>query len=49
VLNGCKKTIEAIEMQQQGMTNQKIADEFEIGRSTLMRYISNYKKLQQAA
>jgi len=44
-----EKTIQAIEMQQQGMTNQKIADEFEIGRSTLLRYISNYKKLQQAA
>ena len=44
-----EKTIQAIEMQQQGMTNQKIADEFEIGRSTLLRYISNYKKLQEAA
>ncbi len=38
------KTIQAIEMQSQGMTNQEISDEFEIGRSTLLRYISSYKK-----
>ena len=44
-----EKTIQAIELQSQGLTNQQIADEFEIGRSTLLRYISNYKKLQEAA
>ena len=44
-----EKTIQAIEMQHQGLTNQQIADEFEIGRSTLLRYISSYKKLQEAA
>ncbi|MDF1875931.1 recombinase family protein [Sulfurimonas sp. SAG-AH-194-I05] len=43
------KTIQAIELQNQGMTAQQIADEFEIGRSTLLRYISAYKKLQIAA
>jgi len=46
--NGEKK-IQAIEMQHLGLTNQQIADGFEIGRSTLLRYISNYKKLQEAA
>lgn len=35
---------EAIELQQEGWTNQKIADEFDVGRSTLLRYIANYKK-----
>lgn len=44
-----EKTIQAIELQNQGQTNQQIADGFEIGRSTLLRYISNYKKLQEAA
>ena len=44
-----EKTIQAIEMQSQGMTAQQIADEFEIGRSTLLRYISSYKKTQEAA
>lgn len=39
-----EKTIEAIKMQSQGMTNQAIADSFGIGKSTLLRYISNYKK-----
>lgn len=39
-----EKTIEAINMQSQGMTNQAIADSFGIGKSTLLRYISNYKK-----
>ena len=44
-----EKTIQAIELQNQGLTNQQIADEFEIGRSTLLRYISKYKKLQEVA
>lgn len=39
-----EKVIEAIRMQEDGMTNQHIADNFEIGRSTLLRYISEYKK-----
>jgi DNA invertase Pin-like site-specific DNA recombinase len=39
-----EKVIEAIRMQEDGMTNQQIADKFEIGRSTLLRYISEYKK-----
>ena len=43
---GFEKIIQAIDLQDQGMTAQQIADEFEIGRSTLLRYISNYKKLQ---
>lgn len=34
----------AIEKQNQGLTNQEIADEFGIGRSTLLRYVANYKK-----
>jgi len=38
-----ERTIKAIELQKQGtMTNQQIADEFKIGKSTLLRYISNY-------
>ncbi len=44
-----EKTIKALEMQKQGLTNQEIADEFEIGRSTLLRYISSYRKGQEAA
>jgi DNA invertase Pin-like site-specific DNA recombinase len=32
-------------LQEQGnLTNQQIADMFEIGRSTLLRYVANYKK-----
>ena len=44
-----ERTIKAIELQNQGMTAQQIADEFEIGRSTLLRYISAYKRGQEAA
>ena len=33
----------AIEMQKRGLTNQQIADEFGVGRSTLLRHISKYK------
>lgn len=39
-----EKVIEAMAMQNDGFTNQYIADHFEIGRSTLLRYISKYKK-----
>lgn len=39
-----EKVIQAIGMQNDGMTNQQIADKFEIGRSTLLRYVSEYKK-----
>ena len=44
-----EKTIQAIELQKQGLTNQQIADDFEIGKSTLLRYISRYRKGQEAA
>lgn len=37
--------MEAIELQKSGeMTNQQIADRFEVGRSTLLRYVADYKK-----
>ncbi len=39
-----EQVVLAIEKQKQGLTNQDIADEFEIGRSTLLRHIANYKK-----
>jgi len=39
-----EKVVKAIEMQDKGMTNQQIADELGVGRSTLLRYIANYKK-----
>lgn len=39
-----ERTKEAILRQQQGITNQVIADEYGIGRSTLLRYIAQYKK-----
>jgi len=39
-----EKVIDAIKMQDDGYTNQHIADHFEIGRSTLLRYIAKYKK-----
>jgi len=38
------KTLQAMRMQTEGLTNQEIADSFKIGRSTLLRHISNYKK-----
>ena len=39
-----QQVIEAIKMQNEGMVNQDIADNFGVGRSTLLRYISKYKK-----
>ncbi len=39
-----EKTVKAIQMQKDGMTNQQIADHYEIGRSTLLRWIAEYKK-----
>ena len=39
-----EQVVLAIKKQKQGLTNQDIADEFEIGRSTLLRHIANYKK-----
>lgn len=39
-----EQVIEIIELQKTDMTNQMIADEFNIGRSTLLRYVSEYKK-----
>lgn len=38
------KILQAMQMQTEGLTNQDIADSFNIGRSTLLRHISNYKK-----
>ncbi|MFA6144167.1 MAG: recombinase family protein [Sulfurimonas sp.] len=38
------KVLQAIEMQNTGMVNQEIADSFGIARSTLLRYIADYKK-----
>lgn len=42
-----EKVLQAIEMQNQGMINQEIADHFEVARSTLLRYIANHKKSLQ--
>ncbi|SFV56335.1 Site-specific recombinase, resolvase family [hydrothermal vent metagenome] len=40
-----EQVLEAMELQKIGaFTNQQIADKFGVGRSTLLRYISNYKK-----
>lgn len=40
-----KQVKEIIELQKNGeYTNQQIADKFGIGRSTLLRYVSEYKK-----
>ena len=36
------RTKEAIELQKTEMTNQEIADKFNIGKSTMLRYISKY-------
>ena len=39
------KVSEVLELQQQGITNQEIANKYNIGRSTLLRYISKYKEM----
>jgi DNA invertase Pin-like site-specific DNA recombinase len=40
-----EQVLEAIELQKKGeMTNQQIADMFGVGRSTLLRYVAEYKK-----
>lgn len=39
-----EQVVQAIQMQEDGMLNQEIADCFCVGRSTLLRYISKYKK-----
>lgn len=39
-----EKVKEAIKMQNEGMINQDIADYFQIARSTLLRWIAEYKK-----
>jgi len=39
-----KQVQEMVELQKTDLTNQQIADKFNIGRSTMLRYISNYKK-----
>jgi len=35
---------EAFRLRNDGWTNQQIADEFNVGRSTLLRYLAKYKK-----
>jgi len=42
-----EKVEEALRMQKKGYTNQQIADHFEIGRSTLLRYIADFKKWEK--
>lgn len=39
-----EQVVQAIQMQSDGMLNQDIADNFGVGRSTLLRYVSKYKK-----
>lgn len=39
-----EKVLDAIKMQKDGIKNKDIADHFQIGRSTLLRWISKYKK-----
>ena len=39
-----EKVVQALEMQNTGVNNQEIADSFGIARSTLLRYIANFKK-----
>ena len=39
------KVPKVLELQQQGITNQEIANKYNIGRSTLLRYISKYKEM----
>lgn len=39
-----EKAARALIMQQEGMLNQEIADHFEIGRSTLLRWLAKEKK-----
>jgi len=40
-----EQVLEAIALQKSGaFTNQQIADKFGVGRSTLLRYVSEYKK-----
>ena len=39
-----EQVLEAMELQKKDeMTNQQIADMFEVGRSTLLRYVAEYK------
>ena len=41
-----EQVVEAIELQKSGeFTNQQIADRFGVGRSTLLRYLAEYKNL----
>jgi len=40
-----EQVVEAIELQNSGeFTNQQIADRFGVGRSTLLRYLAEFKK-----
>jgi DNA invertase Pin-like site-specific DNA recombinase len=42
---GDSQVIEAMELQKSGeLTNQRIADRFGVGRSTLLRYVAEWKK-----
>jgi DNA invertase Pin-like site-specific DNA recombinase len=41
-----KQVVEVIELQKSGeFTNKQIADRFGVGRSTLLRYVAEYKNL----
>ena len=41
-----EQVVEAMALQKKGeMTNQEIADRFGVGRSTLLRYAANHKKI----
>jgi DNA invertase Pin-like site-specific DNA recombinase len=43
------QVVEIMELQDKGeLTNQAIANQFDIGRSTLLREVSKYKKRQKA-
>jgi len=43
-----EQVIEAIELQKSGeFTNQQIADKFGVGRSTLLRYVGEWKRKQK--
>ena len=39
-----EQVTQAIQMQNDGMINQNIADNFGVERGTLLRYISKYKR-----
>ncbi len=40
-----ESVIEAIELKEAGCTNNEVAKEFRVGRSTLLRYVAKYRAL----